>query len=416
MGPALILPDAFVQVRQYGVEALNRETDTGASVLCTVIRLILPADYTDPIYARLAKASQKLIRDDPGLQQYTFRQGMTFVCDGLPSRFTDGWDIQFESAKSPSNAEHTVEMSTRGEVYQRIHGKNSQPPSTADLGGKSRWNKAYCNLDAAFIDAKECIQVYYDRCLKLPSITFRCGSAVNHINILDGKSEGVTMEDGSTIKADLVIVAAGAWSNKLVYLGNRIYPIGHEVAWIKVTPEEEARWKNMSITTNMSTGLNLFPPYHGEIKILRRSPGYINTITVAHPEDPSKTLQISHPRTIVNNPTDVIPADAEAAMRENLREIMPPLAHRPFDRTKICWYVTITLDTSPLCKPPNRKSQDKHDTHSRLPGRSSSQHRWHPSRHRRLRARVEVPPHHRRSRRRFDRGNSVSRVGGKVGV
>jgi sarcosine oxidase/L-pipecolate oxidase len=138
-------------------------------------------------------------------------------------------------------------------------------------------------------------------------------------------------------------VAAGAWSNRLVYLENRIDPIGHEVAWIKVTPEEERRWKNMSITTNLSTGLNMFPPYNGEIKILRRSPGYKNTTRVRHPEDPSKTIEISYPRTSVTNPTDIIPLDAERAMRENLREIMPPLADRAFDRTKICWCVISSL-------------------------------------------------------------------------
>lgn len=264
---------------------------------------------------------------------------MTFVCDGRPSRFTEVWKAQLDRGKA-SNTESYVELSNREEVFQRIHGKESQPPPLKDLGGTSQWNKAYCNLGDAFIDAKEAIQIYYDRCLKVSSINFRCGSAVDHINTVSGKARGVVLEDGSTIEADLVIVAAGAWSNKLVFLGNRVVPIGHEVAWIKVTPEEEARWRHMSITTNMSTGLNMFPPYHGEIKILRRSPGYKNTTIIQNPEDPTKEIQISYPRTIVSNPSDVIPSDAEAAMRENLREIMPMLADRPFDRTKICWFVS----------------------------------------------------------------------------
>jgi len=317
--------------------------------MCKFVSLTLFTDYADPIYTRLAKLSQHQIQDDPDLKRYLFQQGVTFVCDGQPSRFTDVWTAQLERAKSLSSSENIVELLTREEVYQRIHGENSQPPSKTTLGGNSQWNKAYSNLENSFIDAKACIQIYYDRCLKLPSINFRCGSAVDNIIVVEDKSRGVTMESGSTIVADLVVVAAGAWSNKLVYLGNRVYPIGHEVAWIKVTPEEEARWKNMSITTNMSTGLNMFPPYHGEIKILRRSPGYKNTTIVPHPEDRSKTLEISYPGTIVSNPTDVIPAEAEAAMRENLREIVPTLANRPFDRTKICWWVTLSY-TSRFCK------------------------------------------------------------------
>lgn len=262
---------------------------------------------------------------------------MTFACDGQSSRFTKIWKTTLERAKTLSGPENIVELLTREQVYQNIHGAQSQAVPATALQGGPRWNQAYCNLSAAFIDAKECIQIYYERCKKVPSVSFRCGCAVDHINIVENRAQGVVLEDGTTLTADMVIVAAGAWSNKLVYLGTRLEPIGHEVAWIKVTEKEEKRWKNMSITTNLSTGLNMFPPYRGEIKILRRSPGYRNTVTVTHPEDPTKHIKISWPRTKVSNPTDVIPADAEAAMRANLREIMPDLADRPFDRTKICW-------------------------------------------------------------------------------
>ena len=286
--------------------------------------------------------AQQKIQEDADLQPYLFQQGMTFVCDGRPSRFTDIWEKTRDRAKSLCRPQDVVESLSREEVFQQIHGTDARLPSLSELGGASKWNQAYCNLTAAFIDAKESIRIYYERCLRVPSIEFKCGSAVDRLKIVDKQAKGVVLENGSTIPADMVIVAAGAWSNKLVFLGDRLVPIGHEVAWIKVTPEEEARWKNMSITTNLSTGLNMFPPYRGEIKILRRSPGYKNTTSVPHPEDDSKKIEISYPRTIVSNPTDVIPADAEFAMRENLREIMPSLADRPFDRTKICWYVCIS--------------------------------------------------------------------------
>jgi sarcosine oxidase/L-pipecolate oxidase len=301
-------------------------------------------DYADPIYARLAKEAQIMLENDPEISQHMFKQGMTFACDGQSGRFTDLWEAQRKLAASLHDPESLVALPSREAVFQRIHGEGSQPPPVQSLaGGRSRWNGAYCNLEDAFIDAGACIQVYYERALKKPSISFRCGSAVDRLQIEHGISKGVVLEDGTELRADLVLVAAGAWSNRLVYLENRIDPIGHEVAWIKVTPEEERRWKNMSITTNLSTGLNMFPPYNGEIKILRRSPGYKNTTRVRHPEDPSKTIEISYPRTSVTNPTDIIPLDAEKAMRENLREIMPPLADRAFARTKICWCVISSL-------------------------------------------------------------------------
>jgi sarcosine oxidase/L-pipecolate oxidase len=297
---------------------------------------IPPKDYDDPIYARLAREAQQKIQQDPELNRHYFQQGMTFVCDGRPSRFTEIWETTLDRAKTLSGTKNVVQLPTREQVYRRIHGDQSQPVPESELEDETQWNQAYCNLGAAFVDARECVRVYHDRCKK-SSIQFRCGSAVDHIVVRENRARGVVLEDGTTLTADLVVVAAGAWSNKLVYLGSRLEPVGHEVAWIKVTADEESRWKNMSITTNLSTGLNMFPPYRGEIKILRRSPGYKNTVAVPHPEDPARSIQISYPRTIVGNPTDVIPADAEAAMQANLREIMPELAGRPFDRTKICW-------------------------------------------------------------------------------
>lgn len=278
-----------------------------------------------------------------------FRQGMTYACDGQPSRFTDLWKAQRKLVESIQGHEDIVDMPNRTAVFERLHGGDAVLPAESDLAdGKSRWNLAYCNFQASYIDAEACIRVYYERCLKEPSISFRCGSAVERIHIEEGVSKGVFLEDGSNLKADLVLVAAGAWSNKLVYLEKRINPIAHEVAWIKVTPEEEKRWRWMSITTNLSTGLNMFPPYRGEIKILRRSKGYKNTVRIRNPENESETIEISYPRTIVSDPSDVIPLEAEKAMRENLREIMPQLADRPFERTKLCWYAIVHFPTRSL--------------------------------------------------------------------
>ncbi|KAJ3544868.1 hypothetical protein NM208_g2815 [Fusarium decemcellulare] len=252
-------------------------------------------------------ASQNIIRDDPDLKPFYHQQGMTFVCDGEPGRFTDSWNARFRAA----DGEHIVERMSREKVFQAIHGKDSQPRSLSELGGKSYWNKGYCNLEAAFIDARQSVQAYYNKCLKYGSISFRCGVSIARLRIEENIALGVTLADGTNLSADKVIIAAGAWSSKLVDLGARI-----------------------------ATGLNIFPPYNGEIKVLRRSPGFKNTVTVTYPENPSREVEISYPRTIVDNPIDTIPLEAEQAIRRDLREIMPPLAERSFDRTKICWIST----------------------------------------------------------------------------
>ncbi|KAI0891507.1 putative fructosyl amino acid oxidasesarcosine oxidase [Annulohypoxylon nitens] len=338
LSTALAIADRHPSIVVKVIDRLKPPVLDGTSVDTT---RCIRADYKDPVYAKLAKAAQTKIREDPELNQYMYQQGMTFACDGEPDRFTELWKAQKKLAESLHDEKDLVNMPDRESVFQRLHGKDTKPPSAGELpGGKSRWNMAYCNLEDAFIDAEKCIEVYYNRCLTKPNISFRCGSPVDHIRIEDGVAKGVMLESRTSIDADVVLVAAGAWSGRLVNLEQRIYPIGHEVAWIKLTTDEQERWEKNPITTNLSTGLNMFPPYRGEIKILRRSPGYKNTVVVPDPEDQSKTMEISYPRTIVDSPSDVIPLDAEKAMRENLREIMPSLADRPFDRTKICWICT----------------------------------------------------------------------------
>ncbi|KAL1961580.1 hypothetical protein VTN77DRAFT_1432 [Rasamsonia byssochlamydoides] len=327
------------------VDRLTPPVEDGSSVDTT---RVIRTDYADPIYAQLASEAQKKIEEDPDLSQYYFRQSMTFACDGQPGRFFDVWKKGLENVRrqKQSSSSSVVEMTSPEEVFRRIHGADARLLPEEELGRERKWNVGYCNLDDAFIDAEECVRIYYERCQAQPNITFQCGTIVQRICTgTDGRATGVVLTDGRTLPAELTLVAAGAWSNTLVFLEGLAYSSAIEVAWLKVTEEEVEQWKNMAITTNLSTGFNIFPPYRGEIKCLRRSPGYCNTESIPHPEDPSTTIEVSVPRTIVTNPSDVIPADAEAALRDNLRELMPSLADRPFDRTKLCWISqTLTAD------------------------------------------------------------------------
>lgn len=133
-------------------------------VACKYNSQLTNQDYDDPVYGHLAKAAQKKIEEDPELNRHLFKQGMTFVGDGKAGQGTDEYDAQWDYVSKYESPKNIEVSATREEIYQRIHGKGAKPPSTKELGREPRWNKAYCNLDDAFIDAKECIQVVYDRC------------------------------------------------------------------------------------------------------------------------------------------------------------------------------------------------------------------------------------------------------------
>ncbi|KAG7893480.1 hypothetical protein KL906_003528 [Ogataea polymorpha] len=330
---AIALGKRYPNTKVTVIDRLEPPVIDGTSVDTT---RCIRVDYKDPIYAELARESMDIIMNDPDVSPFFHQCGMSFVYDGGNDKWADIW-INGKIAAEKANEGHPGRLryyDSKEAVYKSIHGADAEP-----VASNSRWNKGYTNYLNGFIDAEKSMKAYYERAKMYGNVRF-IFKEVDSIVYAPGscKAEGVKLVDGSTIAADLVIVAAGAWSCKLVNLDGVCKSSAIEVAWFKVTKEEEDQWGKMAITTNLSTGINLFPPYNGEIKCLRRSPGYKNTMKVPNP-NPAKqeALEISYPRTVVDHPTDWIPQDAEDALRENLAEIMPALAKRPFDRTKLCW-------------------------------------------------------------------------------
>lgn len=300
-------------------------------------------DYSDLFYEKLSHESMELIKKDPELSKYYHESGMSVVYNGDKN---DKWHTYFELEKASAERVtkdtpgKVVELKGPSGVFTSIHGASTKPQTEESLGRPSVWNEGYTNLNNGLIEADNSIKALYERAKTFPNISFTF-KPVENIVYEDGtnKAKGIKLEDGTIVESEVVVVAAGAWSAKLVDLEGVTYSSAIEVAWYKVTEEEEEQWKNMAITTNLSTGINLFPPLNGEIKILRRSAGYKNTIEIPNP-DPlaeKKTSSISFPRTIATYESDWIPEEAELALRENMKEIMPPLYKRPFIRTKLCW-------------------------------------------------------------------------------
>ncbi|KAG7823438.1 hypothetical protein KL909_002835 [Ogataea angusta] len=333
LSTAIGLGRRYPQTKVTVIDRLEPPVLDGTSVDTT---RCIRVDYKDPIYAELARESMDIITKDPDVSPFFHQCGMSFVYDGGNDKWADIW-INGKVAAEKANEGYPDRMryyNSPQEVYKSIHGVDSKPVAKG-----TRWNKGYTNYLNGFIDAEKSMKAYYERAKTFDSVSF-IFKEVDSIVYGPGsrKARGVKLVDGSIVATDLVIVAAGAWSCKLVNLDGICKSSAIEVAWYKVTKEEEEQWNKMAITTNLSTGINLFPPYNGEIKCLRRSPGYKNTLQVPNP-DPTKQepVKISYPRTVVDHPTDWIPQDAEDVLRDNLAEIMPALAQRPFDRTKLCW-------------------------------------------------------------------------------
>jgi sarcosine oxidase/L-pipecolate oxidase len=300
-------------------------------------RVIRP-DYHDPLYSQLAIEAQEKIKNDPDLNPFYFRSGMIYASAGLGQHGSEVWDKEYAAAKALeerrissgqfSSDGYVRDLFTHEDLFKRVNG--GQPPESV---GQKQWNKGYLNEDVAFVNAEECMRVYYQKCKRRSNVEFKFVPVKKLL--FDGNATmGVLLDDGATLTTDLVILAAGPWSNTLLDLRDQVTASGHEVAWLKLSPQMERRYRDMPMTTNFTTGFNIFPPLHGEIKCLRRSPGYSNTTKVECATPGQTSYETSAPPYTPS----VIPKDAEAALRGNLKEMLPPLADQPFDRTQLCWF------------------------------------------------------------------------------
>ena len=153
------------------------------------------------------------------------------------------------------------------------------------------------------------------------------------------KITGVRAKDGSVVGADLVVLATGAWTGKLVDLRGRATATGQVLVYLDLTAAEQEKFGKMPVLLNMSTGLFIIPPANRVLKVARHGWGYTNPTLIKNPNGSGELIEVSLPRTSVKNePNQWVPKEGEDDCRRALREIIPSLGNRPFTKARVCWY------------------------------------------------------------------------------
>ncbi|EOD46970.1 putative fructosyl amino acid oxidasesarcosine oxidase protein [Neofusicoccum parvum UCRNP2] len=211
---------------------------------------VIRADYHDHAYSELALESQRLIQKDPELAPHYYRSGMIYAHAGAGRHGSQVWEKEYAAAQALqkqriasgefSDQGYLRHLTTHEALYKRVNGEGHEPHE-----GEKLWNAGYLNEDVAFVNAEECMRVFYHKVRRQPNTDFVFGNPVKRLAVEDGVAKGVELEDGEKLTADLVVLAAGAWSNTLLDLRDQVSSTGHEVAWLKLSPEMEARYKNM---------------------------------------------------------------------------------------------------------------------------------------------------------------------------
>ena len=359
---------------------------------------IIRTDYADPAYAALAAEAQVHWRrdgdDDLGGQGRYHQCGLLLGANDGPLIRDDGAATGLAYAKK-SWVNAMALAHSQGYPLSSIR----MLPRPKNVAGASRTGAsfadwAYLNENSGWADAGAAMRWTYDRVVATGRVEFVNGTAERLVTDPDdpAKVTGARLQDGTVLSAELVVVAAGAWTTSLVDMDSQVAATGQVMAYMKLTPEEHARLRDIPVMLNLSTGFFVIPPTkRGILKLGRHAYGYVNPTVVptplggkpdaapkeeedgdedgddgtttptangakesakdgdapaSEPEPEPKstttptTATVSRPFTHMDDPKVRVPHEGEADLRRGLRSTMPwpELQERPFAGTRLCWY------------------------------------------------------------------------------
>lgn len=311
-------------------------------------RIIRP-DYADPAYAALASEAQAHWRQtDPaslgGEGRYT-ESGFILASDSGPMEHEDGSPTGIAYAKkSWVNALALAQKEGRPLSSIRMLPYSKSIAKVSGTGGEfADWG--YLNEASGWADAERSMKWFFEQVAATGRITFVNGTAESlETDDATKRVTGARLKDGSTLSADLVIAAAGAWTPTLVDLSSQAVATGQVLGYLDLTEEEQAKLEKIPVLLNISTGHFVIPPRNRVLKVARHGYGYLNPKPLSKPPlgvPGSKTPPklVSQPHTHLDDSALSIPPEGEAALRDALRKIIPwPELDRPFSRTRLCWY------------------------------------------------------------------------------
>lgn len=286
---------------------------------------IIRADYSDPAYAALGASAQHVWRDtSPGaLGEGRYSEsGLVLVAD--PGR--DGY-----VRDSLENVRGLLE----GGAVRELKNRREIDAVVGTGGGSGQWG--YVNWRSGWADAEAGMRWLRARVEKTGRVQFICAEVVGLVR--EGKRVvGARQRDGIIRRAGLVILAAGAWTGRLVDLRGRATATGQVLTYLDLTADEQEKLGKMPVLLNMSTGLFIIPPRDRVLKVARHAYGYSNPTKIEHPDGSGNVIEVSLPRTSIDDPSQWVPREGEEDCRAALREMIPSLGDRPFTKSRICWY------------------------------------------------------------------------------
>ncbi len=230
--------------------------------------------------------------------------GLTFLCRApmAPGGF------EYESHALLSRRGHRLERLDAAEIRRRFP------------AWQGPWVDGYFNPQGGWAESGKVVAALV-REAERAGVLLREGSRVVRIEEQAGKVTGVVLETGEIVKAERVVVAAGAWTPDLLpHLAASFRAVGQPVFHLQPADPEPFRAPVFPVfgADIARTGYYGFPVNaQGIVKIANHGPG--------RPMHPSSDAR-------------QVTAAEERALREFLKENFPLLATAPLVATRICVY------------------------------------------------------------------------------
>lgn len=297
------------------------------------VNRIARSDYSNPLYTALATKALNSWRDEHWGENARYNEsGLLMVGDAKTDYLTKALDI----ARANGRKDDVLELLSESRICE-----------ACKTGGSSGgWG--YLSRGAGWVDAEKSITYAFEQAKQTGRVKFVQGKVVSlkfasTQGELEPKVEGVLLEDGQAMQADLTIVAAGPFTPMLLSMKGAVAASADVFAYIELTEHEALRLRDMPAIINLSKGWFIIPPRGNTLKIARHGRGFVNQTSFKHPES-GEQVTISTPDVSPKRQKQIL-EEGLPNCRQALEELIPWLASRSFDRTRLCWYTdTPTAD------------------------------------------------------------------------
>jgi glycine/D-amino acid oxidase-like deaminating enzyme len=218
-------------------------------------------------------------------------------------------NFEYESFRLLSERKHKVEKITSARLRERFPAWNAE-----------RFQDGFYDPEGGYAESGRVVSALLKRAASF-GVAVREKSQFSHLDETDNGAKGAVLGDGTRLKADKVIIAAGAWTPHLLPFTNSfLRSTGHPLFHLKPNDPQPFAPERFPMFGGdiTSTGYYGFPiGREGVVKIGRHGPGREMSPALAE---------------------RVVSPEEEAGLREFVGWAFPALADAPIVQSRLCFY------------------------------------------------------------------------------